>query len=81
MSSNNPSSDQATPSTVLSDRKIHKVSVEDVSDRLNAMKVDTKKDIAVDDLATALAPNGSHIALVVRERRAALMCKVPRDYR
>ena len=55
MSSNNPSSDQATPSTVLSDRKIHKVSVEDVSDRLNAMKVDTKKDTAVDDLATSLA--------------------------
>jgi hypothetical protein len=55
MSSNNPTSDQATPSTVLSDRKIHKVSVEDVSDRLNAMKVDPKNDTAVDDLATALA--------------------------
>jgi hypothetical protein len=55
MSSNNPTSDQATPSTVLSDRKIHEVSVEDVSDRLNAMKVDTKRDTAVDDLATALA--------------------------
>ena len=55
MSSNNPTSHQATPSTVLSDRKIHKVSVEDVSDRLNAMKVDTKKHTAVDDLATSLA--------------------------
>ena len=55
MSLNNPTSDQATPSTVLSVRKIHKVSVEDVSGRLNAMKVDTKKDTAVDDLATALA--------------------------
>jgi hypothetical protein len=55
MSSSNPTSHQATPSTVLSDRKIHKVSVEDVSNRLDAMKVDTKKDTAVDDLATALA--------------------------
>jgi hypothetical protein len=55
MSSNNPTSHQATPSTVLSDRKIHEGSVEDVSDRLHAMKVDTKKDTAVDDLATALA--------------------------
>ncbi|KAH8631244.1 hypothetical protein IG631_12926 [Alternaria alternata] len=55
MSSTNSTSDQATPSTVPSDRKIHKVSVEDVSDRLNAMKVDTKKDTAVDDLAAALA--------------------------
>jgi hypothetical protein len=55
MSSNNPTSDQAILSTVLSDRKIHEVSVEDVSDQLNAMKVDTKKDAAVDDLATALA--------------------------
>jgi hypothetical protein len=64
MSLNNPTSDQATPSTVLSDRKIHEVSVEDVSDRLNAMKVDTKKDTAADDLAIALAskwePHGTH---------------------
>ena len=57
MSSNNRTSDQATPSTVLSGRKIHEISVEDVSDRLKAMKVDTKKDTAVDDLATALASN------------------------
>lgn len=64
MSLNNPTSDQATPSTVLSDRKIYEVSVEDLSDRLNAMKVDTRKDTAADDLAAALAskwePHGTH---------------------